>query len=181
MLRRSHSGLAGHRAIVKPFLASSLDPYLKRYWCVTFTHVRCAKENARMKRYANWYAVKMKLIYTDKLIDHGPAIESELRERFGVSRVPVMFVNAKVVGDIAAIEQLDEEKRLKDVLQFGLKWATVTTPVAERLDKHTGDPVSLRPLPARYNDSAFFHAKHKLPPVTVPAIKLPCFSPTRLE
>lgn len=171
-----------HRRL--PYVASSLDDYLSHYWCVTFASTSHMRDVAALKRYTNWYAVKMKCVFVDKHIC-GTALSTELLARHPGWSLPLLFVNRKLIGDVNTVHALDEDRLLKDVLQFGLRWKVTSVPQLHLPDSIPNSLVAplgatarpLGPLPARHNDVHQFKAIYKGAPKSAPVSRLPQFSP----
>lgn len=77
--------------------------------------------------------------------------------------LPLLFVNKKFVGGMQQVLQLESDKKLKDVLQFGFEWSSGA--------KLCG------PLPSAYGDTELFRGKYVGAPVAKPVMQLPKMHP----
>jgi hypothetical protein len=157
----------------RPFVSDSLDAYLGKYWCVCFGHSKTAHDNMLMRRYADWYATRMRFVLLDRH-PHGAQLRRELAARAGSGKLPVLFVKKKCIGDIEAVGRLDVAAKLKDVLHFGFEWADLG-------GNGGGAPAPSGVLPTKYADESMFRGIYRGAPVEAPVTRLPQFAPASKE
>lgn len=165
-LLRSRLLLRPYNQRFSPFVSVSLDEYLQRYWAVVFTVASRPDETTQMRLYLSWYCTRGKVVELNHHI-HAEAIRRCLLETTGTAELPVLFVNKRFVGDIAAVRELERKRLLKDLFQFGFMWKTTA-------DCSNGLP----PLPSAHNDADFFRARYRGTPIAKPVVQLPCSHPS---
>jgi len=147
-----------------PFLSSSLDRYLERYWAVTFTLGSLAHDNMFMRHYVGWYCTRLKVAD----LEYHP-YRQELREqlctRSNTNLLPLLFVNQKLVGTLNDVRRLEETKKLKDALHFGFEWSTQVE----------NEPRGL--MRSAFGDETLFHSRYRGAPIAKPVVKLPGVHP----
>lgn len=156
---------------VSPFASSSVDAYVQKYWAVMFTSSRSsAVRTKHMQHLVNWYCTRCKLVD----LDHHTAARtliSQLQQRMEQEQrpatLPILFVNKRLIGTLEDVQQLEADKKLKDVLQFGFEWKLGREP--------------LGPLPSAYADKELFLGRYVGAPVAKPVMKLPSLHPLKFE
>jgi glutaredoxin-related protein len=156
-----------HRVKVTPFVASTVQAYVDQYWAVMFSSARTAAvDSARMRHYVNWYCTRCKTVDLDHHVA-GRRLVTDLHRFADLHKVdpklPLLFVNKKFIGGIDQVLQLEGDKKLKDVLQFGFEWNSGTK--------------LLGPLPSAYGDAELFRGKYVGAPVAKPVMQLPKMHP----
>jgi glutaredoxin len=152
-----------------PFVATNLQAYLDRYWAVMFSSASNAVDAARMRHYVNWYCTKFKTVDLDhhvaarRLIGDIRGAASKVVVGGGGVQLPILFVNKKCVGGMEQLLALEEQRKLKDVLQFGFEWSSGA--------KMCG------PLPSAIGDTSLFLGKYSGAPVSKPVMQLPRMHP----
>ncbi|KAG5501847.1 hypothetical protein JKF63_04117 [Porcisia hertigi] len=154
----------------RPFLSSSLDEYLKRYWAIVFTVSSKAIETGHMRHYVSWYATRLKVVELDHHL-HAMSLREQLITKAGTPALPLLFVNQKVVGTIADVRSYEERRLLKDIVQFGFQWKTGAAVGCAPQQLHT--------LPSPYNDTELFRGRYRGSPVARPVVQLPQLHPHR--
>ncbi|KEG06983.1 hypothetical protein DQ04_11381000 [Trypanosoma grayi] len=106
------------------------------------------------------------------LLDHHIHAESLRRQLVEVSRtpdLPLLFVNKQLVGTLHDVQELEQEKKLKDLLHFGFEWRVGGGGNGEK--SLTGT------LPAPYGDTELFRGRYRGTPVARPVVALPKLHP----
>ncbi|CBZ27911.1 conserved hypothetical protein [Leishmania mexicana MHOM/GT/2001/U1103] len=165
-------GLRGADARFRPFLSSSLDEYLKRYWAIVFTVGSQVIDTGHMRHYLSWYATRLKVVELDHHI-HAISLREQLITKAGTPALPLLFVNQKLVGTIADVRSYEERRLLKDIVQFGFQWKT-----GAALDCA---PQPLNTLPSPYGDTELFRGRYRGAPVARPVVQLPQLHPHRRQ
>lgn len=151
-----------------PFLGTTVKEYLDRYWAVMFSSSSVAVDAARMRHYINWYCTKYRTVDLDhhvcgrRLVLELRSIAEKNNNAVNV-QLPLLFVNKKIVGGMDAILRLEEERKLKDVLQFGFEW-------------NSGSKLC-GPLPSAFGDASLFLGKYSGSPIAKPVMQLPKMHP----
>eukprot|EP00796_Vickermania_ingenoplastis_P012907 gene12909-8766_t len=151
----------------RPFVSSNLDDYLTRYWAVAFTVASRPLETTQIRQYLSWYCTRGKVVHLDHHVN-AHTLRHAIIDRTGIQDLPVLFVNKKFVGTISTIQELEKNKLLKDVLQFGFQWKTGV---------HSSGDLALHTLPAARHDTELFQARYRGTPVARPVVQLPTFHP----
>ncbi|CCW70175.1 unnamed protein product [Phytomonas sp. Hart1] len=152
----------------RPFLSDSLANYLGKYWAVVFTVGSRALETGHMRHYFSWYCTRLKVVELDHHI-YAVSLRNQIAARAATKDLPVLFVNKKIIGTIAEVQELEEKKLLKDILQFGFQWKT-----AQNLG---GAPQPLNTLPSAYGDVELFQGRYRGTPLARPVVRLPSLHP----
>jgi glutaredoxin-related protein len=148
----------------------TLDAALRANWALVVSHTRAGHEATLMKQFIHWYMAKSRVIFVDRH-PNGERIREEAFRLSNSESLPLLFVNRKFVGDLQRVKQLDEEAKLKDVLQFGFVWGDLHT--AAMRQGPLGRVGMLRP---HARDEDLFHGKYRGSPITAPVASLPQFS-----
>jgi glutaredoxin len=136
---------------------------MEKYWAVMFTTRTAAIDTARMRHYVNWYCTRFKCVELDHHTS-GRSLQAQIRAEANINALPILFVNKKLVGTIDDVLRLEEEKKLKDVLQFGFEW-------------QVGGKSLCGPLPSAYQDKELFLGQYVGAPVMRPVTQLPQLHP----
>ena len=148
----------------KPFVASTLDEYTKRYWALMFTVGSRPLQTAEVRHLVGWYCTRLKVVQ----LDHHMYCDDLRRELLRVScsaELPVLFVKGKLVGNLSKLKALEAERKLKDVLHFGFEWKTGSVKDA------------CGPLPSALGDDELFRGRYRGTPLTRPVVQLPSYHP----
>jgi glutaredoxin len=156
----------------RPFVSNNLEEYLKRYWAIVFTVGSQAIDTGHMRHYLSWYATRLKVVELDHHI-HALTLRDQLIAKAGTPTLPLLFVNAKLVGTIADVRSYEERRLLKDIVQFGFQWKTGAS-----VD---GAPQPLNTLPSPYRDTEIFRGRYRGAPVARPVVQLPQLHPFHNE
>lgn len=100
-------------------------------------------------------------------MDHHIAARSmvmQLQKKGCGSQMPILFVNKKLVGTLEDLQKLEEEKKLKDILQFGFEW------------KIGAEKPFL--MPAALGDKELFRGQYVGTPALKPVLRLPSLHPS---
>ena len=119
--------------------ASSACSFIERAICENHTAWFCFSYDGirapRLSSIAAWYHAKPRQYYIDKH-PQGLEVEDLLRRMWQtkwnkealdmvenkVLSFPLVFVKQKCIGTYEAMMRLESERRLKDLLQFGMTW-----------------------------------------------------------
>ncbi|KPI87231.1 hypothetical protein ABL78_3701 [Leptomonas seymouri] len=152
----------------RPFVSSRLDEYLKRYWAIVFTVGSQAIDTGHMRHYLAWYATRLKVVELDHHV-YALTLRDQLVATSGTTELPLLFVNQRLVGTIAAVRSYEERRLLKDIVQFGFQWKTGASV--------EGAPQPLNTLPSAYRDTELFRGRYRGAPVARPVVQLPQLHP----
>jgi hypothetical protein len=148
----------------RPFVSPSLDAYTKRYWALLFTIGSRPLQTAEIRHLVGWYCTRLKVVSLDHHI-HREELRRQLVLTAKTAELPLLFINGKLVGDLAKLQELERDMKLKDVLHFGFEWKTGTLKDA------------CGPLPSAFGDDELFRARYRGTPPVKPVVQLPSLHP----
>ncbi|KAG8342330.1 hypothetical protein ERJ75_000872500 [Trypanosoma vivax] len=128
-------------------------------------------ETGHIRHYVSWYCVRMKVVLLDHHV-HADALRGQLAKASSTYELPLLFVNKKLVGTLRNLEELEREKKLKDVLQFGFEWRAGGSAVPA-----DGHKTLMGAVPAPYGDVELFRGRYRGAPVARPVVALPVLHP----
>lgn len=151
-------------------LPPAVQSVVRKRWCVVFMHSRTPRDNLEVIRLLQWYAMKFKPVYVDKVVN-STLLRSELATLSGTGVLPLLMIDDQIVGGVERLRSLEEQSKLKDLLHFGFEWPdlhTATTAASPR--------GRVGPLASGYGDEELFRGTYRGAPKIGAVTQLPQFA-----